>query len=184
MRSTNESCSQSETSRIGSEPQPEPSGKCRGRKRAWLSTGPPKKRSFRVLPSRALRVDLTGLSAAKSKELLAEFDVVIRSETRALRLRRCAAYAGGLGAEDFDQIARLAVFEAYKTFDAARAPTLRAWVKKMVRWRLREFLSVVLSINDFEQFVDDTLRESGVGGRRGRSGRNPRFTLRGLLDGW
>lgn len=98
-------------------------------------------------------------------------------------LRLCA---GGLDRDDFEQIARLAALEAWLTFDANRGVTPKAWIKKLVRWRLREFLSVVLAISEAELRIEDAPVELYLSqhARLKSRGRKASTLLREMLGGW
>jgi RNA polymerase sigma factor (sigma-70 family) len=88
-------------------------------------------------PRRAARRDLGEIDAGRAQEVLREVEPVLRGEVR--RVAKALLMVAGLGEDDLLALARIAALEAALSHEEGRG-TLRAWVRRHVRWRLGEAL--------------------------------------------
>lgn len=84
--------------------------------------------------SRVARVDLSDIDQETAAELLASYTPIVKRA--AFRLRRVAI--PGIDREDLLAVGRIAVLEAYVTWNRRAGSVFSTWVCRVVRWRMGE----------------------------------------------
>ena len=83
---------------------------------------------------RAVRADLSGVSDADARRVLALVEVTINAELA----RFTTIHLAGMDLDDLRQLARIAVLEAFATHQEARGARFKTWASRIVRWRICE----------------------------------------------
>lgn len=85
-------------------------------------------------PERVARVDLSHLTDREAREVLDEYAPIVHREAA----RVAWVPMSGLDVDDLKAIGRLAVLEAHETYRTDRGCSIKTWVQRIVRQRIRE----------------------------------------------
>lgn len=94
--------------------------------------------------NRVIRVDLSAIDQETAEELLSSYRSIVNRA--AFRLRRIPI--PGIDREDLLAVGRIAVLEAYITWNRNGGSVFSTWVCQVVRWRMGEVVQKCARLNE------------------------------------